>query len=547
MLLFGSPNWLIGIVGWAALAAWMLWGRWPRAVVPYLPLWLVGMPQERPRRQIEMPSAAVLAMLGAGLLAIVAASEPELLGRAGTGRSVTVIVDRGLTMSGLPEGGDRRFVDATAAANQAIDDVAPGAKIILKIVPPLVGGSGDGEGESLDSAEPTDMMDADALTLAARRAIANTPGLVLLVSNQIVPVEDPRFVQVTPDQAINGVGIDSLEVVGPPHPQAMVRITNQSVGIQGTLTIHSDDQTVQVPIALPDRGEAKNYFVDLPNAGKVIEADLTADGDTMLDQKAWSVQRLVWPKVQAETGVLPELLKMIDVYGQLRPAGADSPLVTVSTSAQTLSRDANIAVWATPQPDDVPVSASQGLQVATGPLSTDGVDWNTILSNATAAQSGPEGDWEPIVTVGRSTVVAVRERPTRQVWVGFGSDGFADRADFVVFWSEVFNWLGNAGPVYGAKTTNSPAGDWKPVLYKAPDGTLTAYNAPPLPEKLQDHLEWRQNLAQTPQPLRMGERPIGGVLVLGALLLVCIAAATWRVDSGRDSKISESRYMGRRS
>src|ERR1700683_4765577 len=128
-MIFGSPIWLTGLVAWGLLAAWMLWGRWPRAVVPYLPLWLGGNVVERPRRQFEMPPKAIVALLGAGALAILAASEPELLGRAGTGRTVTVVVDRGLTMSGLPEGGDRRFVQGTDAANRAIDDVAPGAKL----------------------------------------------------------------------------------------------------------------------------------------------------------------------------------------------------------------------------------------------------------------------------------------------------------------------------------------------------------------------------------------------------------------------------------
>ena len=101
-MIFGSPNWLVGLVAWLLLAAWMLWGRWPRAVVPYLPLWLTGQPAERPRWQMEMPPKAILALLGAGALGILAAGEPAVYGRAGTDRKVTVIVDRGLTMSGAP-------------------------------------------------------------------------------------------------------------------------------------------------------------------------------------------------------------------------------------------------------------------------------------------------------------------------------------------------------------------------------------------------------------------------------------------------------------
>ena len=389
-------------------------------------------------------------------------------------------------------------------------------------------GSSEGSSvESIDLALPTALADPDALALAARRAIANTPGLVVLVSNQLVPVEDPRLVQVTPDQAMNGVGIDSLQVVGVPRPQAMVRIANESDLSEATLSIHSDGQTIEDEIKLPDRGGAKNYFMDLPSAGKVIEADLSAEGDSLVDQKAWSVQRSVWPKIEADTGIVPELTKMIDVYGRLRPAGADSTTVTVTTAPRELNREAAVAVWLNPQPDDVPVQVSQGLVVAKGPLSTEGVNWDDVLADATAAHVGPEGDWEPVVSAGKFVLVAIREHPVRQVWIGFQAAGFSDRADFVVFWSEIFNWLGKAGPVYSAQTIPSPNGDWVPILSHSADGSVTAYNAPPMPEHLVDHLEWRDNLGKLPPRLRVGERPLAGLLLLGALALMCLAAATW--------------------
>ncbi len=270
----------------------------------------------------------------------------QFMGRAGTDRKVTVIVDRGLTMSGVPEGGERRYVQATLSAESRDRRRRAGAKIILKLVPPMPGSSEGSSVESIDLALPTALADPDALALAARRAIANTPGLVVLVSNQLVPVEDPRLVQVTPDQAMNGVGIDSLQVVGVPRPQAMVRIANESDLSEATLSIHSDGQTIEDEIKLPDRGGAKNYFMDLPSAGKVIEADLSAEGDSLVDQKAWSVQRSVWPKIEADTGIVPELTKMIDVYGRLRPAGADSTTVTVTTAPRELNREAAVAVLA---------------------------------------------------------------------------------------------------------------------------------------------------------------------------------------------------------
>jgi hypothetical protein len=48
------------------------------------------------------------------------------------------------------------------------------------------------------------------------------------------------------------------------------------------------------------------------------------------------------------------------------------------------------------------------------------------------------------VSVGDSVLVAAREQPVREVWVGFQSGDFPRHADFVLFWSNVFNWLGES-------------------------------------------------------------------------------------------------------
>jgi hypothetical protein len=36
---FTAPIWLVLLIPWGMLAIWMLIGRHPRAVVPFLPLW----------------------------------------------------------------------------------------------------------------------------------------------------------------------------------------------------------------------------------------------------------------------------------------------------------------------------------------------------------------------------------------------------------------------------------------------------------------------------------------------------------------------------
>jgi hypothetical protein len=489
---------------------------------------MTGTSAERPWRGPEVPPLAIAALLGAAFFAILSASEPLLIGPAGSGQAVTLIIDRGLTMSARPNGGAFRFVMATASAESSIDEVCPGAKIILRLVPPVPGSSDDASSYSAESTTPSASADPDALALAVRRALVDTPGSVVLVSDLQIPVEDPRFVQITPENALNGAGIDSLTVVGDPHPQAMVRVSNQSDSTQASLTLQSDDKQIDSPILLPPRGEAKNYFIDLPNAGAVVEATLHADGDTILNQRAWAVRRDIWPKIVAGEGIGPELRKMIDVYTHLRPSGPDSKEVTMSVSLEPLEGEQVGAAWVLPQPDDVPLDMTQSLKVDSSPFSTEGVDWLDILSGATAARTGPSADWQPMVTVGNVVVVAARTRPVRQVWVGFQSTDFPDRPDFVVFWSQVFNWLGNAGSVYEASATAPIAGDWIPGLYVDPTGQKQALNAPPMPTQFVTGLDWRATLSNIPPQLRRGTRGIGGFLSIIALILAVVAAATWQ-------------------
>ena len=40
--------------------------------------------------------------------------------------------------------------------------------------------------------------------------------------------------------------------------------------------------------------------------------------------------------------------------------------------------------------------------------------------------------------------VAVRESPVRQVWIGFTLIRILRTSDFVVFWTNVFDWIGQA-------------------------------------------------------------------------------------------------------
>jgi hypothetical protein len=54
----------------------------------------------------------------------------------------------------------------------------------------------------------------------------------------------------------------------------------------------------------------------------------------------------------------------------------------------------------------------------------------------------PGLDWQTILSINDHPAVAIRESPARQVWVGFASDVWPRSSDFVIFWTNVFDWIG---------------------------------------------------------------------------------------------------------
>jgi hypothetical protein len=84
--------------------------------------------------------------------------------------------------------------------------------------------------------------------------------------------------------------------------------------------------------------------------------------------------------------------------------------------------------------DSPPATANQ---IADHPI-TQHITFPTVKGAAI-----PPG-WSSLVNNGNTTLVAVRDGPPRQVHVCINDPAWAATPDYVIFWTNVFDWLGSA-------------------------------------------------------------------------------------------------------
>jgi hypothetical protein len=248
------------------------------------------------------------------------------------------------------------------------------------------------------------------------------------------------------------VRIESLTVRSAPTTQAMIRLVNESDLTAGKLIVRAGSSVVSEHVDLPGRDQARNYFVDLPALASAIDAEILAGG---VDHHLEAVRGSGWPVVEGRGLLPPALMRMIEVYSRHRVASQGSKHFAVIAASENVVPDEPAAVLMDSRSGVRKLSAIQNLIVHDSPLTRD-VDWDRALAGANV-ESPPSAGWQPIVSSAGSVALAAREEPCRQVWVGFSSDEFGHQADFVIFWSNVFNWLGDGGEDYQAVGPSEPA------------------------------------------------------------------------------------------
>ena len=529
-----SPIWLLGLIPWAAVTAWLLRGRRQRVDVPFVQLWRGDVRGPRAKRSWERPPVALAAALVAMLLALLAAARPRVR-VPGKGPTIAVVVDRGVKMSGTAAGGGAvRFRQLTHDVKPALLDQFGDVMVVRRFVPPfqMLNGKASNWTDEMDAVPPTAADTRELLRLAATDALRKVEGAVIVLSDQSPGIEDPRLVHVPPEKGVSNVGIVRFAMRETPAPQAMVRVRNQSSLSRAVLRLLSEEREVaRIEVELPPSGD-RDYFVDVPSPGKVVMAEVQVSDDLAADDRAWLVRERSWPVIQARSPLPAEVQRVIESYSEQRPATEGSRRISVATSVEAAGNDAAVILDL-----GAPKGASDGaLQVTAHPLTNAVQAWPTT----TPAPAPSGADWTPLVTRGGETLLAVRTDPVRQVWFGAHAADWAATTDFVILWTNIFDWLGEGGETFNAYPVAALGPEWNPVrpvaepgltpgLYRRADGALRAVNASDVRIPLPITTDWRSALAAAASTTlrEHGTFSLSPALIILALTCLCVAAAAW--------------------
>lgn len=433
---FLAPNWLLALLPWAAFAVWTWMGRRRRRWVPFLPLWDAPQELRRPKRGVEPPPVGlVLALLAMGL-GIVAMARPV---RRGADRgAVTIIVDRGASMSAMSNG-RARFVElANSAGPEMLRRLGAGTVELVDVVDGGVTKSNRADWAAIVAGWKRTALDTSPALAATVQQHMERHEAVIVLSDREIGISDDQLVQFRPRGVVRNAGIVALaERPG----QVMVTLRATEAGARG-LSVRSGGRVLEKRVELL-AGVDQNVFVELEAEGATIEAALDGHDDFDGDDRAWLVRQRSAAAVEARVLLTDELRRMIEVYGKHRAPDAASARVAIARAGELKADEAGVELAAIESAEQSPRGA---VTAAAHPVMA-GVDWSGLSKGAAVpAARGPAGEgWAKIAWIGDQTLVATREGDARQVWVGFESREFARTPGFVVFWTNVLDWVGGKG------------------------------------------------------------------------------------------------------
>jgi hypothetical protein len=526
---FAAPLWLALLIPWAALAAWLMRGRRGAQRVPFLDLWRSAVESPKASEMLRPPPIAIVAALLAIAFAVLAASQPRVrTPQPLDDRPVTIIVDRGVTMSSAT-----RLNDVAAQADEAIKQLGVAAVTVINVP--------DDEHETRVVARnwksaiapPTAIDTADALRVRLARSLSRSQGTVLVLSDQGLPSSDPRVIAIAPTAPAENVAVTRFALRDHPTTQAMVTIRNDSSQGRARLTIESAGQILRRDIGLPTRGTEESIFVDLSRVGATARAAVETTDDFEVDNASYLVRQHAWPRVEARGNVPDEVARVVEAYRAARPPSEGAATIAVTSDETTGSNEPMVFVTAT-----VSAAPSNAKLDIREHAITANINWLQVkLASEGEPRRPPLGaEWEPIVSIGGIPLVSVRESPSRQVMVRALSADFARTAEFVILWTNILDWAagGGAAEAFVSQPVSPFGGEWRPQsgrvnwpgFYELSTGAIRAANAAPLRLIPPPTSDWRPRLASqlSKSPAYLNLLPY---LAIASAAGVLVAACTW--------------------
>lgn len=491
---FDSPWWLLVVAPWLAVLVWILTGRYESSTVPFLHLWKGPQPiLSRARASWNRPPIAILLLLLAALLGIFAAARPGVVGFGQpAGEKIAIIIDRGMTMT-VRVNGQPRWKELASRIQLILKEHFGNGPVDLILLP---------DGHVLESSREAWVHDSDAnepeprdtraqLSATISRALADASNHALIVlTDQPIAPDNSRLIQIAPENQPSNIGIVAVEMRRDPYSQAMLRIRNDSPLTSTAVSVAGESAT----ISLPARGEEKNYFFNVPRMDAPLTIQLTTDDDLPIDNSVVFHPAKSGARVEAAGEISPTVVRMISTYNKVRQGTGE-----VVRVGEQFSSNLGPAVFVA---HDLSPANATNIQA----------DLTEIFAHLTwpaesfagfrVSDSSPGDGWTVIARAGGKPIVATRTSPARQVWVGFDSDTFSHSPEFVIFWTNVFDWTG---------------GDAQRIV---------AQFNPAVPMLSPVASNWTTRLANMPTP-RTGIIDLTPFLALAALGLIFAAALFW--------------------
>jgi hypothetical protein len=360
---------------------------------------------------------------------------------------VTIVVDRGASMSAMVDGQPRFARLARNVAPALLEGLGPGS---VDLVDSL-----DGRMEKTDRSAWPELVarqkrtDADttAALLATLQPLLQRGVPTILLSDRELHLKDDQLAQIGPTKLVHDVGIIAL-AARPGQVMVTLRSTDAA---RRTLRVRSGDREVTKSVDL-NPGVEQRVFVDFDAPTDLIEAALVEADDFEGDDRAWLVRTRPWPRVESRLALPDELRRMLDVYARHRPASASSPTVALARPGELKADESGVMFAPTAPPE----SAQGELQASPHPILT-GVDLTSLTRGAALSAGGPGEGWTVLARLGGKPILAVRDGEHRQAWVGFESREFARTPSFVVLWTNLLDWAGAGGEGFWSVAPDSPS------------------------------------------------------------------------------------------